>query len=393
MSHASATEIDHGFRQAYAFADGLIAASLAATDGDGIALSIDIGGSLFDLIARHRATKYGIPFSRFPTFLRHRSLRRRDGPSSQVASVLAEPEMLGRCDGSMRIVDEADAMGSYGTSMFETSTRSIDSWCNSRPPLRLIHFGDTELLRDQLAGARDTMERDAPIVTAYTSGTDRGGLLSLLVERGYAAVDLTGQPVEPDLAGRADFGWIALPRERLEAGLSVVGRGADQTMFTEWKQTMVRNAVSRQRQSSAVFGLPADAPELVTTISAEDLIADGNCHGAETDGRIVWRWLGPRPRTRIFLPCPLPGIYRIEISVMSPRLAGGSAEYRVLVEGREVRTEITGNTICVVGQLDEKEYTGFLTVDLVSLGAPISIGKDRHNLRMSIQSVTVSPWQ
>jgi len=389
-----------GFTSAFARADRAIG-SLLESGGPGLILSIDIGDSLFDFIASNAATSDGFSFLRSPSLIRYRSRLCGLGPLPKPAAVIDEPVLFGRIDGHMRITDRNDPLESYGPQVSEVATRCIDSWAAGRPSLQFVHFGDPDLILDQIAGARETIARDRPIATLYPAHQSRAGLLSLLGSLGYEAFDLSCRRVSADRCDPAtDFGWIAVPEEK-HAAIAAVAidphSGEGDLRATPWKLVADRAALPRQRRSRAVFGLSASgALPQAKTIHAGDIVCITDCYPLETEGSHIWRWLGPRPRSRIAVPCPLPGVYRTELAVLACQVENGASDCRIIVEGREVKASTSASmpgTIEFVGHLDAANYAGYMEVDIVSMGQLVPAGNDPRTLRLSLQSITVSQWQ
>jgi hypothetical protein len=390
------SETDHV--GAYLMADRVVGSMLDSASA-GIVLSIDIGGSLFDAVARNAARSSVHQFVSCPSLVRYRSLVRGRSVAPRTADIVDEPVLFGRVDGFMQSYDRNETFESYGPLFEEVSTRSIDGWASGRPPIRLIHFGDPDLVLEQMGGATGALAKDRPLATVYVSRVDQQKLLSLLERHAYRAVDLRASTVQPGASrDPGDFGWIAVPSERSEEFQSTfadfVRDGFPQ--FSEWNGVMDRNATVRQRRSRSVFGLPANALSLDRRFTASDIVVEDDCYPVESDGVSSWRWLGPRSRTRLILPCALPGIYEVEIFVIASHLRNGLSECRVLVDGREVRATIHGadqGTVRFIGQLEAGKYAGFMTVDLVSPGAVLPVGADPRALRLNVQSISVSPWR
>jgi hypothetical protein len=380
--------------RAYLLADRIVGA-LLDSEAEGIVLSIDIGGSLFDVAAKNAARASRHRYVGFPTLVRYRSQQRGRSDQPRAADIASEQVLFGRVDGFAREDDEDAIFEIYGPQREEFPTRSIDSWTKGRPSLRLIHFGDPRLALDQLAGAAKTIVRDRPVVTFYTAGLDAESLSSVLHNFGYGILNLEGE--EAGEGSVADFGWIAVPLERkTETEVLVSQRAAIDSEFTPWHEIAERNAPLRQQRSRSVFGIPANSPALLRKLAASDIIVDDDCYPVESDGLNSWRWLGPRPRTRLHLPCTLPGIYQVEIVVIASHLRSGLGGCRILVEGREIRAAIHGTdhgTIRFVGQLEARTYNGAMVVDIVSPGTALPAGGDPRALRLNVQSVEVSPWR
>ena len=341
---------------AYLLADRIIASLLDATP-EGLVLSIDLGGSLFDAVARNSARSSLHNFVESPSLARSRSNQRGRGTQPGPADIIDEPVVFGRIDGVMRLEERIEIHSrSYAPHLDEIAIRSIDNWADNRPEIRHIHFGDPGITMDQLAGAADTLARRRPTTTFYTSGLDRSRLLSLLELNGYRALDVGANDVKCEASdSMTDFGWIAFPSERQAEVLSAL---PDETtggiaQFFEWQDVIQRNAPVRQQRSRAVFGLPAHALPLGHKFATSEIIIEDDCYPVESDGTNSWRWLGPRSRTRLIVPCAIPGIYQLEITVIASHLRNGLGGCRVLVEGREVRATIHGideGTIRFVGQ-------------------------------------------
>lgn len=376
---------------AFATADRVIT-SLLEEDGRGLAISIDVGGSLFDCVASNAAELSDCELVRAPSLLRFRSRLRSVGQMLKAQTVIEEPVFFGRIDGFLHIGDENDLLESYSPRPHDLATRSIDSWIVGRRALRLLHLGDPVLIEDQIAGARATLTRDRPILTLYPADRSKERLLSLLDLLGYQAFDLTAKPVLNDEGPLGDLGWIAVPSDRRQDVIAAAGaHSAGAVSQTD------RPTLPRHRRSGAIFGLAASGPlPLSKTIDIRDMVAVNDCYPVETQGDHSWRWLGPRPRSRILVPCPLPGRYAIELSVYGSHLENGLGTCRILVEGCEVETTVKGTTagtISFVGQLDPKHYAGYMEIDIVSTGKTLSAGGDARTLRLSLQSITMSPLQ
>ncbi len=389
---------DTSYVNAYLLSDRIIGA-LLGSGPEGLVLSFDIGGSLFDTVARNAARASSHQFVDMPSLVRYRSQLYSRSQQLSSSDVIEEPTLFGRVDGFVRTQDETEIFESYGPSLERAMTRSIDSWASGRPLLRHIHFGDPGLTLDQIAGAEKSFATDRPTATFYISGLERRALLLQLERYGYRTLDLDANEVQPEESDAlGDFGWIAIPSERyaeVSPGLPDLVRG-DAAQFSEWQEVMERNTNARQHGSPSVFGLRANALPLDHKFAAPDIIVEDDCYPVEFEGGSSWRWLGPRARTRLFLPCAVPGIYRIEIAVLGNHLNDGLGQCRVLVEGREIETRIRGKNdgaIQFVGQLEARSYVGYMTVDIVSPGGVVSISAEPRTLRLSIQSIMVSPWR
>lgn len=396
---------ESNYKSAYALADRIIG-SLLDSASTGLVLSVDFGGSMFDFIAQSAANSAGHEFARFPSLTRYHSQLNDLGLSMKTADALAEPVLFGRIDGIIRSQNDDEIFEEYARRFVNVATRGIDSWLVGRPKPRLIHFGDPNLLLDQMAGAAEALAKHRPIITLYSAGQDRGALLSQLHEYGYRAFDLAASPVRQGGTNSAvDFGWIAIAEEQHSDLFSHGETSSDDadSAFSEWQQEldqqheMNRYALPRQWRSRRVFGLPAGASfQIPRKIAAEEIVAFGDCYPVETNGTQSWRWLGPRPRTRFALPCPLPGIYQAQIQVLDSHLLTGLSNCRVLVEGREVRSTSEGSregVIRFVGRLDARDYTGHMEIDIVTSDAVSPVSDEPRTLRLSIQSITISPWR
>jgi len=383
---------------AYLLADRVVGA-LLDSDPEGVIVSIDIGGSFFDTIARNAARASLHRFAGSPSLTRYRSLLLGRNAHPSPADIVEGPVVFGRVDGLMQSVDFGEPFETYGPHFEAFPTRSIDSWAADRPGLRLIHFGDPVLTLDQMAGATHSLLKDRPIATFYTPGLDAQTLLSRLERFGYRAVNLAGDSAQPGASNvLADFGWIAVPQERYAEALSAISGRANGsvTSLARWQNVMEINAPLRLQRSRSVFGLPASVPPLIRKFTASEIVVEDDCYPLESDSINSWRWLGPRPRTRIALPCALPGDYQVEIVIIASHLANGLAECRVLVEGREVSKTVHGvdqGTIAFAGQLDARNYAGSMAIDIVSPGAVSAVGADPRTLRLNIQAIAVSPWR
>lgn len=387
-----------GHFHAYLLADRVIG-SLLDSDSEGTILSIDIGGSLFDTVAGNAARASHHRFVSSPSLVRHRSQLLGRSPQPRPSDIVEEPVLFGRVDGFAQTADDSETFESYGPHFEAFATCSIDSWAAGRQGLRLIHFGDPVLTLDQLAGATTTLARDRPVATFYTAGLDAWDLLSCLERYGYRAMNLNAEEVQlADSPGVADFGWIAIPSERYAEVLSdksdlVHDQG---TPFSVWQEVVERNSPARLQRSRSVFGLPASTPPLIRKFTASEIVAEDDCYPVESDGISSWRWLGPRPRTRLVLPCALPEIYQLEIVVIASHLQDGLGKCRVLFEGREVQTTVHGTdqgTITFVGNLEARNYSGCMTIDIITPGIVSAVGADPRALRLNVQSIAVSPWR
>jgi hypothetical protein len=389
------------FLNAFALADRVIGSVFEYAD-PGMVLSIDIGESLFDFIISNAAALAGHDFVSSPSLLRYRSRLLGLGLPLKPSSVITEPVVFGRIDGHIKISDGNDPLESYGSCHDEIAIRSIDSWLTGRPGLRLVHFGDPELALDQMAGAREAIARDRPILTLYPARQSRRVLESVLESLGYQAFNLGAEPVHShENAHGVGFGWIALPNER-RTGLGLAeateshARGEDFAV-APWHLSAGHDPLPRQRRSHAIFGLSASGElPMARTIGAADIIAVNDCYPAESEDCHSWRWLGPSARSRVAVPVPLPGVYRTELSVLGLRTDGGLSDCRIIVDGREVRTSASKSppgTIEFDCHVEPMNYSGYMEIDIVSPGVPQIATDDSRILRLSIQSITVSRLQ
>ena len=380
----------------YLFADRLIG-ELLRQEAPGLVLSIDIGGSLFDVIARNFARSMRHKFVGSPSRWRHRAERRSRSLRPRAADVVTESVFFGRVDGTLSQEDVAVSFETYGPRTGEYVGRSIDSWGEHRPTLRLIHFGDPGLTLDQLAGATGTIGKDRPVLTFYTSGLEREALLAELERFQYRVWDAGSHAVTRTGADALeDFGWIAAPAEKIGGATAWPAdlQGSAAFAPSRWQEIMERNASPRQHRSPALFGLQTAGLQLSRKIEAGDVLAEDDCYPTESEGETFWRWLGPRPQTRIAIPCVLPGAYDVDIGILASHLNAELGGCRIIVDGREVRTAASGattGTIRFTGQVDSRSYTGYMPVELISPGGIARAGNDPRGLRLSIQSISVAP--
>jgi hypothetical protein len=372
--------------------------ALLRGEPSGAILSIDIGGSFFDLIARELARSNGYQLFHSPALTRHRAdMLARSSPITP-QRVIAESPLFGGVDGSLCLVDDLVAVESYSRRFEVLSTRTIDSWSRQHSTIEYIHFGDPLLVLDQLAGAEETLARDRPVVTLYPAGVNRSELYLCLEHYGYKTLDLNARSVLANTMDvRAGFGWIAIPAEKQSDAIAKLGDRKLTTFsdndFTEWQHVMDLNSAQNRRLSRAELGPPAGMPPVVQIIEAGEIIAAHDCYPAESDGVRTWRWLGPRPRSRLAVPCAMPGVYQVEFRIMASLLQGGLKGYRVFVEGREVEAIVNGTsdgTIRFTGRIDARDYAGYMTIDLVSLEEASHIQGESRLLRMNLESIAVS---
>lgn len=388
------------FTRVYAHAARAIRTVLEG-EPPGLVLSIDVGGSFFDCIALDIAGAMGHRFVQAPSLARYRSRIFDYRMPLKPADIVDEPVLFGRVDGWMHVSDDAGAAKAYCPGGPAVATRSVDRWMIGREPLRLVHFGDTAGQMDHVAGAAETIQRDRPVLTFYPpSGPERSQLLSQMENCNYRVLNIGGDTIDVQRAKRAlDFGWIAVPAEKqaaAAAGTAELNGGdadVDSAMFS--KHELARHAVARQFRSSAVFGLnEVGPPELRRSVPAEDAIVGNDCYPVESDGDLTWRWLGPRPRSRIAVSCPFPGTWRFEVAVLSCRTPEGIGGCRVLVEGQQVSTSCQGSdkgTIAFIGHLAPSGYRGYAEIDFVNAGFPPPAGADPRVLRMNVSSIQVAP--
>jgi hypothetical protein len=380
---------DTAFREGFTRAARAIAEWLRQRES-GLVFSIDIGGSAFDAIVSSAATLSNNEFVAAPSRLRHRAVLIDRGQSINTSDVFA---MFGKHDGHLEAAEESD----YWDNEAVSQTRSIDSWLEGRSRPNLIHLGDPELLIDHIEGATSVLEAQRPLVTLYPVGQDRTKLLSLLAALKYTVVDLSLQTVCNDGAlSPADFGWIALPDER--EGSCVLNRQVEDRLFGAAaisSSLEYSEALPRLRRSGAVFNLGvSEVPRLKYKVSAAEIVCCSDCYPVEGDGEKLWRWLGPRPHSRIAVPCPLPGSYFIELAAIGASAAERLSECRVLAEGKEVRTSTTKvaeGKLNFVAHLDWSKYAGYLEIGLINLGCRRPTGNDPRTLRLCVDSVAVSP--
>lgn len=361
----------------------------------GTILSIDIGGSFLDRLAWSAAIAFGCEFTAFPSLMRYRARLWDYRHPLKPVDVAREPVMFARCDGWLQSFDEAGVWKNYALESGGIAVRSIDSWSERRPPLRLIHFGDVPLLADQIRGAEATLARDRPLVTLYppSAPAARGAVLSLLERAGYQVLDLQGQQVS-DNSKPGSWGWIALSREAWEA-LALDPFADDAQSFWVTEQMENTDVPLRQRRSGEIFGLGRIAPpQLARTIPVSEIVCVNDCYPMETDGKSSWRWLGPQPRSRLAVPCAFPGTYRFEVAVVSCRSPSGLSACRVLVNGREVAISVQGDErgkLGFVGRLDAAGYAGYAEIDFVNREAPPPAGSDPRTLRINLGAIGITP--
>jgi len=380
---------DTAFREGFARTARAIAEWLLQRQ-PGLVLSIDIGGSTFDAIVSSAASFSNNEFVAAPSQLRHRGVMFDCGQSINASNVST---MFGKYDGYLRGNGESH----YWNNGTLSQTRSIDSWFEGRNRPNLIHLGDPELLFDHIEGAASVLESQRPLLTLYPVGQDRTKLLSLLAGLKYAVVDLSLRPVrDAGALSPADFGWIALPNER--EGSSVLEGNVEGLLFDSaaaWSPLEYSEALPRQRRSSAVFNLGvSEVPHLKYKVAASQIVCCSDCYPVESDGERSWRWLGPRPHSRIAVPCPLPGSYVIELAAIGASAAERLSDCRVMAEGKEVRTSTTkvaDGRLNFVAHLDWQKYAGYLEIDLITFGCKLPTDTDTRTLRLCIDSVAVSP--
>jgi hypothetical protein len=378
-----------------------IFAATLETEPVGAILSIDIGGSFLDRLAWSAANAFGCEFEAFPSLMRHRSNLWDYRYPLKPVDVAQEPIMFGSCDGWLQSFDEGGAWRNYSLELGNVAVRSIDSWSEHRPPLRLLHLGDAALVADQLRGAEATLRRDHPLVTLYPPQENAvaTATLSFLEEIGYRILDLQDQPAVPTGNARksGSWGWIAIPPAEWEARSTEQFTDTCNVAQSLWAIEQMENAgvPLRQRRSAEIFGLGRIAPpQLALTIPISETICVNDCYPVEADGMHSWRWLGPQSRSRLAVPCAFPGTYRFEVAVISCRTPGGISAWRVLVDGREVPITAQGTdrgTLSFVGQIDASGYAGYGEIDFVNREAPPPAGSDSRTLRINLGAIGIAP--
>lgn len=389
---------DYGRVAQLAWLDDYSRAALAveslirAGGGPGLLLSVDIGGSCFDRIASAAAESTGNPVERIPSLICYRSMMNHHGTGVDAS----EDATFGRVDGRLESFSDRGLLDSYALESYCLRTQRIDSWARGRPNLLLLHLGDSELLGEQLMGAVGVLAKDRPLVTLYPAGQDRAWLISFFGDLRYRAFDVQMQPVHHDDDNHvSDFGWILVPDEQCsamtESSTTDSGRRrSDRALFSG------HEFLPRQRRTTEVFGSkPNHLPDLAFRLSATEIVACSGCYPVERNGDDSWCWLGPIPRSRLAIPCPLPGRYRIGINAIGSSVQERLAACRVLVGGREVPTSLARRQegfIEFPAHLDSAGYRGYLEIDLVTPGFRPPVGSDRRFLRLCIASIGVSPW-
>lgn len=376
--------------RAFALAD-LIVRTALQSEKRGLILSIDVGGSFFDLIASNAADSLGFELVQSRTRLWRNAYRAGLPAMTSSARVVSEPVSFGRVDGSMHVSEARSPYNFDGLAHERAPTRSIDGWSGGRLPFSLIHFGDQELTQDQIVGAFTTITTDRPVLTFYPARGDRRGLLRSIDALGYRVFDLAGRTAAADCTeAETDFGWIALPEDKVGIVENCASRQLDESDLSG-------SSMPRQWRLRDALGLPANALIVKKMqIPAKDIIGVSDVYPLENEGTHSWRWLGPRPRSRIAIPCPLPGLYKIELEITGCHLETGLAGSRILAEGREVQAEISDAIpakIAFVGQLPASGYAGYMEVDIVNGGTTRATKSDSRTLRICVQSVNISLWQ
>jgi hypothetical protein len=380
---------DTAFREGFARTARAIAEWLRQRE-PGLVLSVDIGGSTFDAIVFGAANFSNNEFISAPSRLRHRALMLDRGQSINPSDVSTT---FGKHDGYMQDNEQSDYWDEGG----KLQARSIDSWLQGRNRPNLIHLGDPELLFDHIEGAASVIRSYRPLLTLYPAGQDRTKLLSLLAALGYTVVDLSLATVrDAGALSPTDFGWIALPEER--EGSRVLAGEAEDRLFDAaltWSPLEYSEALPRQRRSSAVFNLGVgEVPRLRYKVAAPEIVCCSGCYPVEADGEKFWRWLGPRPHSRIAVPCPLPGSYIVEVAAIGASAVERMRDCRVLAEGKEVRLstdKVVEGRLNFVAHLDWLKYSGYIEIDLITLSCRSPTGTDPRTLRLCLDSVAVSP--
>jgi hypothetical protein len=127
---------------------------------------------------------------------------------------------------------------------------------------------------------------------------------------------------------------------------------------------------------------------------AAEIVCRSDCYPIEGDGEKFWRWLGPKPNSRIAVPCPLPGSYLVEVAAIGGSAAERLSDCRVLAEGKEVRIstdKVAEGKLNFVAHLDWLKYAGYLEIDLINFGCRPPTSADPRSLRLCLDSVAVSP--
>lgn len=405
------------YMASYAVTDRILGQLLASEPG-GLVLSIDIGGSFFDSIVRSQASVLGYRFAGFPSLLKYRSTLRVRGRRERTQDVLAVPVMFGKADGLLRIIDDNEGLEGYSYRHFEVETRSIDAWCAGRPTIRLIHFGDPELAFDQILGAAKTLALQRPILTLYTTGLEANALIPFLNQSRYDVFDLRARPVHPAVKNRRfpwtamltrlgydqmdtknpSFGWIAIPNERAQEFVACWRRASASPIaeITPIQTALLHSVPSRQLRSLSVFNLPAKVPTLYRSVRADEILASENCSPPDGEGDHSSLLCGPTPRTRLFVPCAVPGFFEGEILVEGVPAKADRPECRVLAEGRESLFPLQNSDLGILrfaAELEPSNYAGYLTLDIVETGLAPPAGSPSRARRMRIRSVALRPCQ
>ena len=212
----------------------------------------------------------------------------------------------------------------------------------------LLHVADGGHAAAVLRGARGLLAAQRPLVllgVPGAAGPERLGWLEAAVDalagHDYALVDSVLLPAdtaefrrEAVLVG-AETGFLAIPRERDRDGLvrRLLGRGLALPEALHGDELLAAGLL----RAAALQPDPDGDADLIAFDDA--LVCDG-FHPAESDGERCWRWSGPFPEARAYLPLRRAGAFAFELEILGVAAPALTGALRLYVDGAAVATRM-----------------------------------------------------
>lgn len=226
--------------------------------------------------------------------------------------------------------------------------RKADTLFDERCPVDVLHvasFHFDEVIR----GAASLIKRDQPLVlvdsTDWSPETRMGHIASLagcLSVLGYRLFDTRLEYLKDDASIRQSIDqmgellFFGMPPEMSDkSGLLL------KALFPGRKGRQVKYVREDLQRKIDLVGFVCGANEdtaLSQTFRFDETLECEGFFPSENDEQgSTWRWLGPRPTGRFWLPCPMPGSYQLALTVIGSTSEENLDDLRLFVDGRQLQ--------------------------------------------------------
>lgn len=285
--------------------------------------------------------------------------------------------------------------------------RTADGLFSGSGPCSLLHVNDGQQTTAILRGARGLLSSARPFLLIGVSGLPVQERLqqleqaaALLKDHDYRLVDATLLSVdtpetreEAVLIG-AQTGFLGIPRERASERLIAHLAGFDGDLPTPPSGALSSDDVL----VAALIRASATRPQRASQNRSMHIVFDDSvvCEGfysSESDGYSHWRWSGPFPEARVFLPLEQTGRMRLVMQVMNIIRPEIISSLRLYIDGKSLNHQTIkgseGWTLSVSFEIPFDHRKGWCELQLAYGNTVRPSNEDPRRLGLCISSCQI----